>query len=89
MHDLLFAHHDELTVEVVAALAANLDLDVSAFLDDLESPEVEERVGRDIASAESSGAHGTPTFFVNGQRVIGAHDTQTLTALLTSRQPRA
>ncbi|MFC7362234.1 Na+/H+ antiporter NhaA [Nocardioides astragali] len=86
MHDLLFAHHDDLTLEVVASLAADLDLDVTAFLDDLDSPDVEERVARDIASAEASGARGTPTFFVNGQRVIGAHDTQTLTALLTSHQ---
>ena len=86
MHDLLFAHHDSLTLEVVASFAADLDLDVAAFLDGLDSPEVEERVARDIASAESSGARGTPTFFVNGRRVLGAHDAQTLTALLTSHQ---
>ena len=87
MHDVLIAHHDELTDEVVASLAGDLDLDVAAFLDDLDSPEVEERVARDIASAEAHGARGTPTFCVNGQRAIGAHDTQTLTALLTSHQP--
>lgn len=34
-------------------------------------------------------AHGTPTFFINGQRVVGAHDTQTLTALLIFHQPAA
>lgn len=87
MHDVLFTRHDELTVEVVAAIAAELGLDVVPFLDDLDSPEVEARVARDIAGAEASGARGTPTFFVNGQRVVGAHDTKTLSALLTAREP--
>ena len=41
-----------------------------------------ERIARDVASAEASGATGTPTFFVNGQRHFGAYDAASLVEAL-------
>ena len=40
------------------------------------------RIARDIASAEASGATGTPTFFVNGKRLFGAYDAGSLVEAL-------
>jgi hypothetical protein len=37
-------------------------------------------VRRDAASADDSGAEGTPTFFIGGERHLGAWDTETLAA---------
>lgn len=88
MHDLLFAHQDELEYEDLAGYAADLELDVEEFLRDLDSDEVAERVRSDVTSAEASGARGTPTFFVGGRRHTGPHDTDTLAAALeASRTP--
>ena len=35
-----------------------------------------------VASAQASGAEGTPTFFVNGRRLIGRYDADTLAVAL-------
>lgn len=83
MHDLLFAHQDQLQYEDIAGYAAQLDLDVEQFLRTLDDERTAARVRADVASAEASGARGTPTFFVNGRRHTGPHDAQTLAAALT------
>jgi protein-disulfide isomerase len=84
MHDLLFAHQDQLEYEDIAGYAADLDLDVEAFLRLLDDESTIARVRSDVASAEASGARGTPTFFVNGRRHTGPHDAQTLAAALVA-----
>ena len=87
MHDLLFAHQDQLEYEDIAGYAADLDLDVEQFLRDLDDDDIAEHVRADVASAEASGARGTPTFFVGDHRHTGPHDTETLArALESSRQ---
>jgi predicted DsbA family dithiol-disulfide isomerase len=87
MHDLLFAHQDQLEYEDFAGYAGSLDLDVEQFLRDLHDDHTAERVRADVASAEASGARGTPTFFVGDHRHTGPHDTETLAhALGSSRQ---
>ncbi len=78
MHDLLFAHQDALTRECLAGYAGDLGLDVRRFLLDLDAPEPAERIRADVASAEASGARGTPTFFVGARRHVGPYDAATL-----------
>jgi protein-disulfide isomerase len=39
-----------------------------------------ERVAEDVASADTSGVAGTPSFFINGRRHGGAYDVATLSA---------
>ena len=82
MHDLLFEHQDQLELEDLVGYAGDLGLDVEAFLRDLEDEELSERIRADVLSAEASGARGTPTFYVNGLRHVGPHDTETLAAAL-------
>ena len=41
-------------------------------------------VRADVASAEASGARGTPTFFVNGRRHTGPHDAESLARALST-----
>ncbi|WP_425484546.1 DsbA family protein [Haloechinothrix aidingensis] len=52
--------------EMFAGYAEDIGLDVERFRADMDSPEVRERVSRDLADAEEAGASSTPTFFVNG-----------------------
>jgi protein-disulfide isomerase len=84
MHDLLFAHQDRLEYEDLVAYAGELGLDVDRFADDLHEGRLAARVRRDVASADASGARGTPTFFVGDRRHIGAYDAQTLAAELNA-----
>jgi protein-disulfide isomerase len=89
MHDLLFARQGDFTLEQVAGMADELGLDVEEFLLDLDDPDLADRVRRDVASAEASGARGTPTFFVGDRRHVGPHDTQTLSRRLLELESAA
>jgi Na+/H+ antiporter NhaA len=80
MHDLLLAHQDDLSAADLVGYAAELGLDVERFHDDLKRHVHETRVAQDVESADLSGATGTPTFFVNGQRHYGAYDLESLKA---------
>jgi Na+/H+ antiporter NhaA len=84
MHDLLFAHQDELELEDLVGYAAELGLDVEQFARDLDNDRFAERIRQDVASAEASGARGTPTFFVANRRHIGPYDAGTLARELTA-----
>jgi Na+/H+ antiporter NhaA len=78
MHDLLYAHQGELDIEDLIGYAGHLDLDVDRFVADIREGGASTRIREDAASADASGAHGTPTFFVDGWRHIGPYDAVSL-----------
>ena len=84
MHDLLLKHQDNLTPADLVGYAAALGLDVARFHDDLKRHVHQTRVAQDVESADLSGATGTPTFFINGQRHYGAYDLDSLAAAVTT-----
>jgi Na+/H+ antiporter NhaA len=89
MHDRLLAAQDELTARDLKRHAEELGLDVERFWDALRRREHAERVADDVASADTSGVAGTPTFFINGRRHQAAYDVATLTAAVRAAQRRA
>lgn len=82
MHDLLFAHQDELEFEDLTGYAAEIGLDVERFLRDLDDERTVARLRADVAGADASGARGTPTFFVGDRRHTGPFDARTLALAL-------
>ena len=88
MHDTLLAAQDELTLRDLRRHAADLGLDVERFWDELRRREYAERVAEDVASADSSGVAGTPSFFINGRRHRGAYDLATLSAAVRAARER-
>ena len=78
MHDVLFEHQDELEFEDLLGYAGGLGLDVEQFVRDLDDEPLAERVRADVASAEASGARGTPTFFIGTTRHVGPYDADAL-----------
>lgn len=87
MHDRLFTHNDQLEPPDLLTHAAALGLDVERFSRELGTGLHAARIREDVASAEASGATGTPTFFVNGRRQVGRYDEEALAAALTGGQP--
>lgn len=49
--------------------AEDLGLDMAAYDADVNSPEVAERVQKDVDDGTKLGVSGTPSFFLNGQRL--------------------
>ena len=81
-HDALYAAQPKLSRETMLAVGRDLGLDAERIAADLDSGAHRDRVARDEASAEVSGATGTPTFFVNGVRFFGAYDASSLVEAL-------
>ncbi|HEY8502581.1 MAG TPA: DsbA family protein [Solirubrobacterales bacterium] len=77
-HDALFAIQPKLSRETMLEAAGELGLDVPRMEAEIDAGAHRDRVARDLASAEASGATGTPTFFVNGERFYGAYDAGSL-----------
>jgi protein-disulfide isomerase len=86
MHDMLFAKQDEWTAsdpkEVFEGYASDMGLNVSAFATCYESGKFDEAINSDLTLAAKVGATGTPTFFINGTKVVGAQPTTVFTASL-------
>jgi protein-disulfide isomerase len=70
MHDLLFEHQQKLSQVNLGLYAERCGLDLVRFFTDLESPEVAARAKADFLSGARSGVNGTPTFFINGKRLV-------------------
>jgi protein-disulfide isomerase len=79
MHDRLLAQQDALSAADLYRHAADLGLDLARFSDDLRRRRHAPRIAEDVSSADASGVSGTPTFFVNGRRHVGAYDVDSLT----------
>jgi protein-disulfide isomerase len=89
MHDKLLASQDALSPRDLKRHAEELGLDLERFSDELRGREHAERVAEDVASADSSGVAGTPSFFINGRRHQGAYDIDTLSAAVRAARSRA
>jgi Na+/H+ antiporter NhaA len=89
MHDRLLAAQEELMPEDLRRDADALGLDVDRFWDELRRREHAERVAEDVASADTSGVAGTPSFFINGLRHQGAYDVATLSEAVRSAREKA
>ena len=82
MHDVLMPEGVSLIYPDLVRYAGELGLDVERFADDVRSRRHALRIHRDVASADASGAAGTPAFFINGRRHQGSHDADTLAAAI-------
>jgi protein-disulfide isomerase len=77
-HDALFAAQPKLSLKTAVVVGKDLGLDTDRLQAEVEGEVYVERIARDVASAEASGATGTPTFFANGVRLFGAYDASSL-----------
>jgi len=72
MHDLLFEKQPAFDMASVQGYAASLGLDMDQFRPCMVLRQHEEDIMHDHADGVSYGVSSTPTFFVNGHRLVGA-----------------
>ena len=82
MHDLLFSHQEQWAekeqteaLEIFSQYAASLSLDVFQFHRDFLSQEIIEKVNNDYQEGRRAGVRSTPTFFLNGQKIMNKPPT--------------
>ena len=96
MHDRLFAAQDRLDLPTLEEHARALALDVPRFRAALDGAKFKARVDADLKLAKDADISGTPTFFINGERLAGAqplsafvHQVETALAKLKGLPPPA
>lgn len=72
MHDRLFLRQKRLKRPHLLQHAKDLGLDLEQFTADLDSGRFKAMVEQDLQEGRQLGIRGTPTFFVNGERLVGA-----------------
>jgi len=82
LHNLMYKNNQALTVEDLEGYAADLGLDTETFNTCLESGEKEAEVAKDMEDGVSAGITGTPTFFINGQMLVGAQPYESFAAII-------
>ncbi len=70
MHDLLYKNQDALEPDKLDDYAQEIGLDVQRWQHDFDSPEIRELVAQEIRDGQAADVDATPTFFVNGKRLV-------------------
>jgi protein-disulfide isomerase len=73
MHDALFEYQPQWSNSpnpepIFTAIASRIGLNVNAFMQALRSPELQQRVLKDVERAQNAKVEAVPTFFINGQQ---------------------
>ncbi len=89
MHDLIFQNQRNLGRDALITFAGQLGIDVEAFGACLDDPAALAVVQADIEQGIALGVPGTPVWFANGWREVGARDPQTMKAMLEQRLRQA
>lgn len=88
MHATLFDNQFALDADAILLYADALGLDVPRFTRDLRSGAFLPKVQNDFKSGVRSGVNGTPTFFINGDRLERQWDAPTLVAAIQQAAQR-
>lgn len=90
MHDKIFQEQDKLgqgtigtyTVDDIKKWARELGLNGSEFNQCLDSGKHAEEVKKDFDDGVAAGVNGTPTFFINGQVLVGAQPFESFKTII-------
>lgn len=72
-HDLLFRNYNRLSDQKIDDIRLSLNLDKAKFEKVMKAPETLARINRERQEGQNIGVRGTPTVFVNGQKVRRAN----------------
>lgn len=78
MHNYLYEHQPSETdtsmyaTDKLTSIATDLGLNADQFKSCLDGKKYDKNVSSDLADGQKAGVNGTPTFFVNGNSLVGA-----------------
>lgn len=82
MHDQLFLTQDVISSDNSKSLAAKLGLNTEQFTSCLDSAKYDSVIDADLKDGAAYGVSGTPTFFINGWRLVGAQPLAQFSAII-------
>jgi protein-disulfide isomerase len=87
MYGALFENQEALSHAHLLQYAKHIRLDEEEFARAMKSEDIRQRVHADVESGKQSGAHGTPTIFVNGQGQGSPSDIEDVLDSIESQLP--
>lgn len=81
-HDKIFENQGSIGVSDLKKYAGDLGLDQGEFDDCLDSGKFEQEVKDDVAAGVAAGLSGTPSFLINGQKLVGAQPFAAFKAII-------
>ncbi len=89
MHDLMFEEQDSLKVDDLKAKAKKLKLDTKKFNKCLDSSQYAAKVQETMKEGKVAQVKSTPTFYVNGQLVMGAQPLEVFSEIIDEELKKA
>ena len=89
MHDLIFGNQRKIKKNHLMDYAKKLGLDLDRIEKDLASEKYKSLVKSDFLEGQKLGVRATPTFFVNGRRVVGALPFETFKGIIDQELSQA
>lgn len=69
MYDFLFTNQEKLSEEKIAEGVKTLGLDQKKYDEAVKSEKVKSKIEKDLSDGQRFGVTGTPTFYLNGQKL--------------------
>jgi len=82
MHDKFFEKQNELSPAYYEKVAGEIGLDVPKWKAAVEAHRSVTAIQADMSAGNAVGANGTPTFFINGRRLVGAMPFESFKAII-------
>jgi protein-disulfide isomerase len=90
MHDKMFANQQALDRPNLEKYAQEVGLDMTKFKAALDAPtKYKDKISEDSALGAQIGATGTPTFFINGRKLVGAQPFNSFQAAIDEEIKKA
>jgi protein-disulfide isomerase len=88
-HDALYESQPKLEDADLEAIAAKLQLDVGKVKDAIKTHKYKQWIDADADLGDDVQASGTPHFFINGRRLVGAQPTEKFSAVIDEEMKKA
>ena len=72
MHDKLFENQGQLSPAYYEQIAREIGLDMGKWKKSVDAHAPQSLIQSDMSAGNAVGANGTPTFFINGRKLVGA-----------------
>jgi protein-disulfide isomerase len=82
MHDKFFENQSSLSPTYYEQVAQEIGLDVPRWKAAVEGHNAQPGIQADMSAGNALGANGTPTFFINGKRLVGAMPFESFKAII-------
>lgn len=69
MYDFLFTNQEKLSDEKIKEGAQVLGLDLKKYEEAVKSDKIKSKIDKDLSDGQKFGVNGTPTFYLNGQKI--------------------